>query len=153
GNISAVTGMSFASPVTVAGHIALSGSTVTFSNTVNDGSIGAHNLTINGGATFQAAVGTVPLGSLSVNGAAATNTRSVVHFGTQNYSGSVTLGQATTTLSASTTPFGGTLSLVAATLNIGGNLAFVAGATLSLQLQGPAPSQYGHITRTGDANL
>lgn len=85
---------SYAGTVTVGGNATLTGTTITFLQTIDDVSDGSHTLTLanSGLATFTGAVGqTHKLGGLSVAGHASIQGGLVSTSGNQTYSGPVTL--------------------------------------------------------------
>jgi len=102
--------------ITVEEDLALTASTVTFAGALNDSGVGT-NLTISGNASFGGIVGGTPLTSLTVTGTTAINTSSITTSGAQNYTGAVTLGTASVSLTSetpSTITFGSTINGAAA---------------------------------------
>ena len=86
--------------VTLGSSVTMTGSTMTFDNTVN----GAFDLTITGAAAFNGEVGKgTALTSLDVTGATTVNTDAITTTGTQEYGGAVTLDAVATTLTTGTT--------------------------------------------------
>lgn len=127
----------------------VTGSTVTFANTVN----GAFGLTVTGNAVFNAAVGgSAALSSLSVSGTTSVGTTGITTTGTQTYTGAVTLS-ANTIFTGSTITFDSTLD-GAQTSAIIGNAVFngvVGGSTAltGLAVSGTTTINTSGITTSG----
>jgi hypothetical protein len=129
------------------------GGAITFGGTLD----GASALAVNTGGitTFTGVVGgTAPLTSLSTDNPGSTALNgSVATTGAQNYGDAVSLGQPSTTLTASAATFASLLDLGANTLAVVGNFDLASTAQFAVQLAGPAPTQFGHVTYTGTADL
>src|SRR6185437_3356897 len=88
GNVKTGGAQSYGGPGVLGASDTLSGSTVTFANTVD----GAHALTVTGNGGFDGAVGFgTKLSSLSVSGTTDINGGGVTTTGTQSYTGAVTI--------------------------------------------------------------
>ncbi|MDA1016333.1 MAG: autotransporter-associated beta strand repeat-containing protein, partial [Planctomycetota bacterium] len=102
--------ITFNDAVTLDDDVQMTGSAVTFENTLDATTAGDEGLTITGGAVFRAAVGSgQDLEFLSVSAATTLSAGTVETTGDQTYSGAVTL-TADTTLTGNDISFGSTLN-------------------------------------------
>src|SRR6185312_14104636 len=122
GNVKTGGTQSYGGPVVLGASDTLSGSTVTFANTVD----GAHALTVTGNGVFDGAVGFgTKLSSLSVSGTTDINGGGVTTTGTQSYTGAVTISaNDTLTTTNGLVSFGGPIDDSAANSH---SLAIAAG--------------------------
>jgi hypothetical protein len=135
--------------VTFSQNLNLSGSTVTFDQTVDS----AQALTIHGDASFTGAVGhSTPLAALSVSGNTALLGGSVTTVGAQNYSQQMSLGGDMTLTGASVTIGGSADGAHALTIAGDGNFDGTVGSTTpltSISVSGLTTLNAPNITTTG----
>ncbi|MEY5011580.1 MAG: hypothetical protein RLZZ253_2719, partial [Verrucomicrobiota bacterium] len=138
-------GQSYGEAVRLLADTALTGSTVSFGNTLAGET---HSLTVTGNAVFGGAA--TGLDTVSVSGTTALNGGAVTSTGTQTYTGAVTLG-ADAALTGSTVSFGNTLAGGSNSLAVTGN-AVLGGAATGLNtvsVSGTTALNGGVVSSTG----